>query len=241
MFERNSFALACFTALAGVASAVGAVGAVGCSSDTTNGASEVGSDAGGGNKGGVPSGMGDPDTCAKTEKVDVSGLPFKPPRVVPGACSDEDRAFFSSTVQLKVSISQVEQLVKQRNPECAACIFGTDGDTWAPIVAMGNDEYVQNVGGCFAVVSGKASCGKAFHAVNTCVETACGACSESEIQACTAEARDEGGACNEPSNEYLVECGPDPEAIARTCLIGTYAVDGSILHQCGGAKADGGT
>ena len=238
MVERNLFALSCVTAFA---SLVSAVGMVGCSSDTTSVASADAGSGEGGNKGGVPSGIGEPDTCAKTEKVDVSGLPFKPPRVVPGACTDEDRAFFSSTVRLKVSISQVEQLVKQRNPECAACIFGADGDTWAPIVAMGSDEYVQNVGGCFAVVSGKTSCGKAFHAVNTCVETACGACSDSEIQACTSAARDEGGACNEPSNDYLVECGPDPEAIARTCLIGTYAVDGSILRQCGGAKADGGT
>lgn len=238
MVERNLFALACLTALAGLISAVGTVG---CSSDTTSVGStpSAGSDAG--SKGG-PSGSGsEDDSCARKAAVDVSGLPFKPPRVVPGACTDEDRAFFSASVGLNASISLVEQLMKQRNPECAACIFGTDGDTWAPIVAMGSDEYVQNVGGCFAVVSGKTSCGKAFHAVNTCVETACGACSDSEIQACTSEARDEGGACNEASNEYLVECGPDPAAIASTCLIGTYAVDGAILHQCGGAKADGGT
>ncbi len=237
MVERNLFALVCVTALAGLVSAGGTVG---CSSDTTSVAS--GPDAGG-SKGGDPSGVdSEPDTCPSKQTVDVSGLPFKPPKVVPGACTDQDRALFSATADMGVSIPQLEEVMKRRNPECAACIFGADGETWAPIVVMGKDEYVQNVGGCFAVASGNASCGKAYQAMSACLNTVCAACSDSESDACSSEVRDEGGTCEAVWNEYLVECGPDPNAIMRTCLIeGAYAVDGSILRQCGGAKADGGT
>lgn len=240
MVERSSFALACVMAVAGL---VPAVGTAGCSSDAESVAPSA--DAGGVSDAGSAT-KGDTSRvgiCPRTESIDVSSLPFKPPRVLPGACSNDDLAFFFVTVGAGAAIPQMEQLMKERNSECAACIFGAaDADTWAPIVMTGDDEHIENVGGCFAVVSKNDACGKAFQETTRCLETACGSCYEEELEACSSGVRDEGGVCAESFTDYLIECGPDPDAIMRACVTGrTYMVEGSIARQCGGAKPDGGT
>jgi hypothetical protein len=239
MFEREWFALTCIAALAGVVSSAGMIGC--SSSDTNNNVATTGSDAGGdsGNKGTVPS-SGD-DSCTSKTPFDLSGVAFKPPRVIPGSCSDADRESFRDIVASTSTLAQTEQLMKARNPACAACIFGTDGDTWAPLVEMANGEYTENVGGCFAVVSGKVACGKAYQQLTQCMTAACSTCSKDESEACGQEARDEGGICEAAYNDYILGCGPDPAAVARRCIIGVYVVEGSIQRQCGSETTDGGT
>jgi len=241
MVERSSLALVCVMALAGLVSAVGIAG---CSSDAEPAAPVADADAGGLSDGGTttPGDAAKPNTCPSTPTIDFSELPFKSPRVIPGACADDDLAFFFARVGATARLPEIEKQMKLRNAECAACIFGAaDDDTWAPIIATADGEYMENVGGCFAVVSGNDACGKAYQATNRCVRTTCAACSESEAGGCSEEVRDEGGACAEPFTEFLVECGPDPSAITRTCVLErTYLVEGSIVRQCGGAKPDGG-
>lgn len=238
MVERSSFAVACVMAFAGLVPAVGA----GCSSEAKSTAPAT--DAGGTDAG--SSAMGDASRvgiCPRTENIDVSSLPFKSPRVIPGSCSDSDLAFFYVTVGTGVAVPQMEQLMKQRNAECAACIFGAaDADEWAPIVFTADGEHIENTGGCFAVVSGNDACGKAYQAISQCFKQACERCYEDERDACGLGARDEGGVCEEAYTEYLIECGPDPDAVMKTCVTERmYEVEGSIDRQCGGAKPDAGT
>ncbi len=248
---KRVFALASVAALTGLWSAMCVVGC----SDGTDPVAPTRDGGGGGSEKDVTSSPVNNNTnadswsCAQKEKIDVSSLPFKPPAVKPGACSDDDQKFIRTTLDDAPSITfpDLEKALKARNPNCSSCVFGDDtGDTWAVLVKV-SDDYIKNVGGCFAVVSGSISCGKAFFQADRCISTACSECtSTGDVLACMAEVEAADGICWDPWNAFTTECGSESKHYTAKCTRDAagdpykYAFEGSIAQQCGGEAPDGG-
>lgn len=242
MIDKHFFVLGCVGVLAGIASAAGVIGC--SSSDPSNDTatlSDAGTDSGGKQTTTPEAGSSADDSCIDTTPYDATALPFKPPRMMPGSCTDDDRAYFVDTMSANATLAQAQTLMQKRSPDCAACIFAPDGDTWAPIVMLDNGEHIENIGGCFAAVSGNVACGKAYQAAIGCATQACASCTDDQMEGCGIQIKYEGAVCDATYSNYVVECGPDPDAISRRCVTGTFTVEGSIIRLCGGEKADGGT
>jgi len=242
MTDKTVMALAGVIALAGLG--IGS-GIVGCSSSSDTVAATT-SDAGGRDSGkNTPPPSGDTEgAVCPTNKVDLSDLPdFKPPRIIPGACSVEDRLVFRSLLQQSSSVvvRELKATMEEQNPECSACIFGKDDDPqWAPIVERPDGNYYANIGSCEAIVSGSDACGAAVATATTCIDRACEDCKQEERPACFLEARAEGGACDQPYVAVQEACGPKFGSYSEACKIGHAILEASVAKQCGGSKPDAG-
>lgn len=237
---RNLFALASAIAVAGIVSMVNAVGCT--SGGEAVGGARVTDDAGDTRDAGKrevppPTEYVEKETCALKEKVDLASIRFQPPRILPGACSADDLEFFrNATVGKAVSLVKLEEILRDHSTTCAACVFGRDGDTWAPFVDLG-DRYVVNVGGCVAVATKNVPCGKAYHVLRECQELGCSQCKTSVDQReCFDAVQADGGACAEALATYDSECGSSSVAYEDECGLNYVAA----RLQCGETPDDGG-
>jgi len=76
-------------------------------------------------------------------------------------------------------MQDIVDFVKERSATCSSCIF-TDANagTWGPIPLVDGDAETVNVGACWGLVSGDASCGKAAQNEQDCTYEACTDCSD---------------------------------------------------------------
>ncbi|MBX3186049.1 MAG: hypothetical protein KF819_03500 [Labilithrix sp.] len=187
-------------------------------------------------------------TCPTTEEIDAKKLPWKPPTIAPGACTDKDLAAFVKFVDSADNNDYKQWKGSVQNTRCRDCIFGKDGQTWSPMVenAQG-DLAVLNVGGCVAIATGNEACGKAYQNWVDCRISACSTCPGGEpraVQSCLSKAND--GACKAAFTEVGTVCGEDKVADAeKACKGSKYIFEGPIKAQCigsgGGEATDAGS
>lgn len=240
---KKAFALASITALTGM---VVAIAAAGCSSnDAVTPVEDAGSEPD--VRKPPPSGDDDDDDagddkCYDEKALDVSGERYQPPRVQPGACTenvlqviDELAAKQGATFdELKAAI------VAKESATCAECVFGEDGDTWAPVIEKDGKAIAVNGGGCVGLVSEKADCGKAYYHWDLCVNVTCSQCTGTEASSCVQEAQST--ACESATAALVAACGGTEVEVNKhlsACFKpGEVTVKGPIREQCikGGEK-----
>ncbi|MBX3264682.1 MAG: hypothetical protein KIS78_11875 [Labilithrix sp.] len=185
---------------------------------------------------------GDPedDKCYAETAVDVSGVKYQAPRIQPGACTDGVFKVIDDLVAAKNDATFADlkaAIAAEESTPCAECVFGEDGDTWAPVVESAGKVIALNGGGCVAIVSDKEDCGKAYYQWDLCLGTACKDCSGSEGADCYREAQ--ATACKGASDALLGACGNDVNTYINACFkSGEITVKGPIREQCvkGGEK-----
>ncbi len=232
---KKLFALASVTALTGM---VIAVAAVGCTNDDA-----APPDDGGGQvdvKRPPPKPIGDDDhdsdatKCYAEEALDVSGVKYQAPRIRPGACTEGVFKVIDDLVAANKSASFADlkaAIVAEESASCAECVFGDDGDTWAPVVESAGKVVAVNGGGCVGIVSEKVECGKAYYQWDLCLATACKDCSGSDATACVQEAQST--ACKGASDALVGACGNEVNSFINACFkAGEITLKGPIREQC---------
>jgi hypothetical protein len=207
---RKLFALASVSALAGLVSAMGAAG---CAETTVQPgpSDDAGTDAK--TKADARAPVGDDEEpvveqCYKDDAIDVSTYPYKPARVQAGSCTPAVFDVIKDVLEAgggSASLSEVrDAIATKESATCVECVFAEDDDTWAPFVTSG-ETTVHNIGGCFEMLSGKASCGKAVQQWNKCLGKACEKCEGAEGKECTQAVQTT--ACKDSTDNILKECG----------------------------------
>ncbi|MBX3205660.1 MAG: hypothetical protein KF764_11375 [Labilithrix sp.] len=232
---KKAFALASVTALTGL---VVAVAPAGCTPDEA-----APTDDGGGVadvKRPPPSQIGDDEDdpggekCYAEKALDVSGVKYQAPRIRPGACTEGVLKVIDDLVAGNKNATFQDlkaAIVAEESTSCAECVFGEDGDTWAPVVESAGKIVAVNGGGCVAIVSAKDDCGKAYYQWDECLGTACKDCSGSDRSVCLEAVQST--ACKGASDALLGACGKDVNAYINACFKpGEIAVKGPIREQC---------
>ncbi len=247
---RKLWALASVSALAGLMSAVGAAG---CSETTVQ---QGPSDDGGTDaktKADAKGRVGDDEepaveSCYKDDPIDVSTSPYKPARVQPGSCTAAVFDVIKDALAAgggQTTFSALKDAISaEESAKCAECVFAEDGDEWAPIVTSGETIVAQNFGGCFEMLTGKASCGKAVQQWNGCLTKACEKCEDAERKTCPQDVQKT--ACKDSTDELIKECGANINTYLKSCFAPKYviSVGGSIQELCVASDStikDGGT
>ncbi len=243
---KKAFAIASVTALTGM---VVAIAAAGCTSnDEVTPVEDGGSqpdvrkppppdaddDDGDGDGGDVK--------CFDEKPLDVSGERYQPPRIQPGACTENVLAVIDDlAAKPNATFDELKAaIVAQESTVCAECVFGEDGDTWAPIVEKEGRIIAVNGGGCVDLVSEKADCGKAYYHWDLCLDVTCSKCTGSEAKSCFQEAQST--ACKGASEALVAACGGTEAEVNKhlsACFkAGEVTVKGPIREQCikGGEK-----
>lgn len=245
---KKAFALASITALTGM---VIAIAAAGCTSND-----DVTPVEDGGSKPDVrepppPEDDDDDDggdgKCYDEKPLDVSGVKYQPPRIQPGACTENVLGVIDDLVATKQDATFDElkaAIVAKESTACAECVFGEDGDTWAPIVQKDGKVIAVNGGGCVDLVSEKVDCGKAYYQWDLCLNTKCSKCTGSEASSCFKEAQST--ACEAASAALVAACGGNEVEVNKhlsACFkSGEVTVKGPIREQCiKGAEKDAST
>ena len=241
MFKKI-FALASVTALTGL---VAAASGAGCSSNTVTPDGADASDGSFDAKKPVEAGDDTPDTgpavCPTSSPIDATTSEWKPPAIMPGACTNADIALLVSAVDANNNIAYADLKAKITSPTCKSCLFAPDGAKWAAFVEDSKGAFMrQNFGGCIAAVSGNEPCGKAFSQYNDCTDTACQDCTDqTSFDNCNTPASK--GACKAAMANVQTVCGADISAI-DTCqgLSTKYLFESAAYALCVGVN-DGGT
>ena len=216
MDKKKLFALASFSAVAGVFVAASAAGC--SSSSTTTTTTDAGTDAkkppppppppGDDGSTGDDGGMG---TCPVTTPVDLTSLPYEDPAPVKmNACSDADVTKFTAAISTAKNDDELKAMI---SASCAACIFTDANKTgWGPLpetnTSSGNQAITVNVGGCYQLVTGSKDCGKSYQNLIDCGFTACDGCPSGDQTAfsnCLKKA--DTGACKDAVKAYQTACG----------------------------------
>lgn len=246
MFKKL-FALASVSALGGLISAAGMVG---CSETASTPVSDAGSaDSATGKDAAKPANgddEADQDLCYKTDPVDVSAVAYKPARFQLGSCTRnvfdvlEDEILATGGTLSPAALK--EAIAAKESATCAQCVFGEDGDSWAPIVSSGGGDFTLNFGGCFEALSGKTACGKAVQQWMACLNTTCSSCKvQAERQSCFNDAQQ--SACSDSTSIVLATCGAGINTYLSSCFDERYVTDvgGTIEQLCVNAPKDAGT
>jgi hypothetical protein len=120
------------------------------------------------------------------------------------------------------------------NATCRACISGAQSSaTWAPLLEDSMGQLAElNVGGCIAIASGNASCGKAYQNWFDCRFEACAACAQADLSTCLDAASQAGGACVNAVNNVSTVCGSAITAADTACQGTSFVFEGAIKAQC---------
>lgn len=177
--------------------------------------------------------------CPSTTPIDASNLPYFPPVQSPGACTMAD---------VDALIAFIDKDGDPRNwksslstAACKSCVFGLySASTWAPILEDGSGNPVAlNVGGCMAITTGLAQCGKAYQQWYDCRLEACIDCSDDRDYARCISSADK-GACAKAYGNVTPSCGGQgPLTKAESFCYGDHILYGPVVAQCVGA-GDGG-
>jgi hypothetical protein len=244
MMMKRIFALASVTTVCGL---VAATSASGCSSSDSGGApaEEAGLDGSADAKKPVEASDDIPDTgaptCPTTAAIDATTNEWKPPNVMPGACTGAMVDALVAAVDASPMIAYPDLKAKITDPTCKACLFAPDGAKWAAFVEDASGAFLrQNFGGCVAVVSGQEACGKAFSQYEDCTDLACQDCAdETSFNACNSPASK--GACKTAASNVTTVCGSNVTAIDTCQSLGTkYLFESAARALCVGL-GDGGT
>jgi hypothetical protein len=183
-------------------------------------------------------------TCLSDKQIDVTAVPYKPPAIQLGACDDGAIKVIEDLVKTnpKATYADLKTALSKHSETCAKCVFGADGEKWAPIVESG-DKVALNRGGCVDIVSGKEGCGKAYQQWDQCLEEACKTCEDGDRQACASDAQKAEAACGTSSEALLKACGNDVNTYIQSCFKpGELIIKGPITKQCiGGGIKDAGS
>ncbi|OJY15867.1 MAG: hypothetical protein BGO98_24695 [Myxococcales bacterium 68-20] len=238
---KKAFAIASIAALTGM---VVAIAAAGCASnDGVTPVEDGGSEPDVRTPPPNPDGDDDDDDdggdgkCYDEKPLDVSAEKYQPPRTKPGACKENVLEVIDDLIASKQSATFDElkaAIVAKESTVCAECVFGEDGDTWAPIVEKDGQVIVLNGGGCVELVSEKADCGKAYFHWDLCLSKACSKCTGSEAKSCAQDAQLT--ACKGASEALVAACGGTEAEVNKhlgACFkAGEVSVKGPIREQC---------
>jgi len=185
--------------------------------------------------------------CYKADPIDVSSIGYKPARHRPGSCTGEVFKVIKDLLTANNgSVSYLvlkDELAKSESAECAECVFGDDGDAWAPVVSVNDTSYVQNRGGGFEALTGDSSCGEAAQKFFGCLDTACKDCGNAnERSSCRSDVQT--SACREPTQAMLASCGGSGKVneLFRECQAAKYVISmgATIQHLCVAPAKDAG-
>ncbi len=194
----------------------------------------------------TPRPTGDPDpepepsgVCPVRDPIDATSLPWSPPTVKPGACTDAEVNAFMTAIEHEDDPRKWKALLSSTT--CKTCVFGDfSTTTWSPILEDGAGTPVQlNVGGCMAVVTGLPSCGRTYEQWYDCRLEACADCNDDREYARCVSAADK-GACKKAFDAVAPACGGQAVLTkADSACFGDSILYGPIYYQCVGAP-DGG-
>lgn len=127
-----------------------------------------------------------------------------------------------------------ENFVKNRDTVCHDCMFAeSSGATWPPFPMKDNKVVTFNIGSCYALVSGRESCGKAIQNEFDCEFVACAACTtQSDLDTCRKKART--SVCASINAETSKECAGLPVRVDDVC----GSIFDSVRVQCISLTAD---
>ncbi|MBX3192010.1 MAG: hypothetical protein KF819_33780 [Labilithrix sp.] len=188
-----------------------------------------------------------PDECPSTRPIDADVLPWRPPAVAPGSCTEGDLAALVSHIDMNPNGDPSAWKASIASEVCRSCIFGPEGVTWPPLVENNAGMLsLINVGGCIAVATGNAACGKAYQNWYDCRIEACIDCEDngSRFAQCLSVANK--SACKAAFDNVGTICGDVEIANAeQACVSSKYVFEGPVRAQCiglgdGGAGGDGG-
>jgi hypothetical protein len=230
---RNLFGLGILVVVA--AAGVGA--AAGCSDDYEN-RTILPEEGGPPRESGAGGDTAPSATCPSLDPVDESRLGWKPPAPTQeGKCQADDLQAMRDYLITNPSATNEDfrNFVKNRDTTCHDCVFAdTKNLQWPPAPTLDGKVVTFNVGACYALVTGKQSCGQAVQHGWDCSFEACLQCtSAGELQSCRTNARN-------------TVCKPYEDKAKAEC-VGTVNVDqvcgtpfDSIRIQCVTANPDAG-
>ncbi|HEY8079810.1 MAG TPA: hypothetical protein VIF62_37020 [Labilithrix sp.] len=143
---------------------------------------------------------GGPPACPTLTPIDPSTLPWEPPAAAkPGACTEADLAALDTILPDSTNDDSAKPVI---SASCAACVFAS-GLSWGPIPETtspdgGHVPLTVDVGGCYAIATGSAACGKTTQNLYDCERAACADCPTGDAIAyvgCVKAATAFGGAC----------------------------------------------
>lgn len=158
-------------------------------------------------------------------------LEWKPPaKTRDDACQQDDidamRDFLATEPQ--ATNEDFKNFVKNRDTVCHDCMFGdANGAAWPPFPVKDGKVATFNIGSCYALVSGRESCGKAIQNEFDCEFVSCALCtSTSDLEACRTKARTT--TCASVNALTRTECAGLPVRVDDLC----GSVFDSIRVQC---------
>jgi hypothetical protein len=260
MVAKKLFVLASVTALTGF------VAAAGCSSTETislgtdaGGGANTDAKKSTSSSSGKPAGDDDDDdgggtattkSCLSTDPIDQTKYEYIPAITpVKGACTDTDTAAFSAFYKAHGADAsfKVTDWMATVSQGCSSCIFTTEpGDggaapEWGPIVVKPNAQGVLSIdtvnrGGCIEVVSGSASCGRAYQQYQDCTLDAClkNCKSQADFNACRQDANVLTTSCKDAFTAVKTVCGSQTviQGYEAQCKGPTYTFEGPIKIMC---------
>ncbi len=158
-------------------------------------------------------------------------LEWKPPtKTKDNACQQDDLDAMKEFLQKNASSTneEFEAFVKNRDTVCHDCMFGdSNAATWPAFPVKDNKVLTYNIGACYALVSGKESCGKAIQNEFDCEFVACADCtSQGDLDACRKKARTT--VCATTDNATRTECAGIAVKVDDFC----GSVFDSVRVQC---------
>ncbi len=199
-------------------------------------------------------GAKEPPPCYSDNPVQVEPASLKPLRLEPGKCTKENSLDVLDALvaaKLQVSFEELHDAIRDRDAECAKCIFAEDGESRPPVVVDGSGAVVANLPvsdlSCIEAVT-SADCARASMTYLNCVDKACQSCSPSNRQDCSKAVGEPESACTTYWSTLLATCGGQPameEAFVNICKPIASRLRTLISYQCigdgtnGDAGADG--
>jgi len=238
MFKKV-FALVSVSALTGALAASGAAGCTTATSETTP-AQDAGTPDATKGPAVAPSADGDAPLCYTEDPVDLTQFPYEKARVQPGKCSANVGKVVDAFANANPDFTAAElmdELVNEESQECADCVFAQDdGESWGPIVLVGNRVKAVNFGGCIEVVSGSEECGKAYQQWNMCLTQVCQNCrTNDERSECSQGAQ--ATACKDATVALTNACGENFDSYRAACFRPGHAdIAGPIVKLCGTSR-----
>lgn len=243
MVTKKLFALASVSALAGLMTTVAASGCSSTTTETTTGDAGPG-DAAKDVKSERTVTPGDdeeevtdcPQNVPLTEADLDKEIGFKPPKAVPGACTNTEITKIEANFK-DTNVKTYFDLANGISEGCKTCVFAKDTDAnWGPIVGTAENDGETgfiNFGACFAAEESEA-CGKSLQYEQFCYNIACNECTttSTERQKCVEKAGSS-GMCSTFGDATGKAC-PDIQTTAKKC----NSIFDSMKTLCGGGVGD---
>jgi hypothetical protein len=180
-----------------------------------------------------------PSACLDETPV-TTNYAYKPPAIVPGACTSKELediiAFVDANPQTEYP--QLYETTKTTtSATCHACMFAEAGNAnWAPVLLDNGRPISLNSSGCVEIVTGRGvECGRAHRVWSQCLIEACVSCQEEEQAACGIGAQTT--ACRAQTTALAAACGTQQEVNAAIdACRGKFGFDEWVRRQCVGAS-----